>query len=236
LLNLRQVLSNCLLLLGAVNLLAVPNLPGIADPLYLTPVANPDSIPKFVKPMPVVKQLGIRVDAITNHNLTIRMEPTAQDLLGTGHMTVVWGYGVDGFTPVTYPGSTLITKKDVPVTITFINNLGFVHPMPMDTSFMWAFSDGPYTGQTFATNGVPAVVHLHGGHTDADFDGTPEQWFTPKFHTAPSAVTQGPKFVSNVFTFDNSQEAATLWYHDHALGVTRLNTYMGLAEIGRAHV
>ena len=29
--------------------------------------------------------------------------------------------------------------------------------------------------------------------------------------------------------YDNSQQAATLWYHDHALGITRLNVYAGLA-------
>ena len=29
--------------------------------------------------------------------------------------------------------------------------------------------------------------------------------------------------------YPNTQEAATLWYHDHALGVTRLNVYAGLA-------
>ena len=29
--------------------------------------------------------------------------------------------------------------------------------------------------------------------------------------------------------YDNTQDAATLWYHDHALGITRLNVYAGLA-------
>lgn len=29
--------------------------------------------------------------------------------------------------------------------------------------------------------------------------------------------------------YDNSQPAGTLWHHDHALGLTRLNVYAGLA-------
>ena len=39
----------------------------------------------------------------------------------------------------------------------------------------------------------------------------------------------GPKFVTSSMTYDNDQQAATLWYHDHALGITRLNVYAGLA-------
>ena len=39
----------------------------------------------------------------------------------------------------------------------------------------------------------------------------------------------GPTYVKKVYHYDNSQEAATLWYHDHALGITRLNVYAGMA-------
>ena len=35
--------------------------------------------------------------------------------------------------------------------------------------------------------------------------------------------------VTSSMTYDNDQQAATLWYHDHALGITRLNVYAGLA-------
>src|SRR6185436_20440526 len=31
------------------------------------------------------------------------------------------------------------------------------------------------------------------------------------------------------FHYDNDQRAATLWYHDHALGLDRLSVYSGLA-------
>jgi spore coat protein A len=50
----------------------------------------------------------------------------------------------------------------------------------------------------------------------------PDAWFTPGY------AQVGSKFQA-VNTYDNAQEAATLWYHDHALGITRLNVYAGLA-------
>jgi FtsP/CotA-like multicopper oxidase with cupredoxin domain len=67
------------------------------------------------------------------------------------------------------------------------------------------------------------VVHLHGGHTETESDGLPEAWFTQGFKET------GPFFAKKIYHYDNDQEAATLWYHDHALGITRLNVYAGLA-------
>ena len=34
---------------------------------------------------------------------------------------------------------------------------------------------------------------------------------------------------TDVYEYPNNQEPATLWYHDHALGITRLNVYSGMA-------
>ncbi|HSC77425.1 MAG TPA: multicopper oxidase domain-containing protein, partial [Candidatus Acidoferrales bacterium] len=48
-------------------------------------------------------------------------------------------------------------------------------------------------------------------------------WFTPGF-----ALT-GFGWTKETYVYDNDQRAATLWYHDHALGITRLNVYAGLA-------
>jgi FtsP/CotA-like multicopper oxidase with cupredoxin domain len=67
------------------------------------------------------------------------------------------------------------------------------------------------------------VTHLHGGEVPSAFDGHPEAWFTPG-----NAIV-GPKWVSSDYTYPNTQEAATLWYHDHAMGITRLNVYAGLS-------
>jgi spore coat protein A len=72
-------------------------------------------------------------------------------------------------------------------------------------------------------SGVPIVTHLHGGHVESESDGEPEAWFTPGF------AQRGPTFAKEVYRYDNDQDAATLWYHDHALGLTRLNVGAGLA-------
>ena len=69
---------------------------------------------------------------------------------------------------------------------------------------------------------VPTVTHLHGAEVQSDSDGHPDAWFT---HNGK----HGPGYVSSTYTYPNTQEPATLWYHDHALGMTRLNVYAGLA-------
>ncbi len=67
------------------------------------------------------------------------------------------------------------------------------------------------------------MPHLHGGHTDFQYDGNPEFFFSPNWKV------KGPQWVSKKYIYDNSQPAGNLWYHDHALGITRLNVYAGLA-------
>ena len=70
----------------------------------------------------------------------------------------------------------------------------------------------------------------HGGEVEPAFDGGPDAWFTPEFtYTGSSWKLPGGNAVTNVYTYPNGQETATLWFHDHALGVTRLNVYAGLA-------
>jgi FtsP/CotA-like multicopper oxidase with cupredoxin domain len=80
-----------------------------------------------------------------------------------------------------------------------------------------------YTQFTIANAGIPVVSHLHGGHTDFQFDGNPEFFFSPGWGV------RGPQWVEKNYIYDNNQPAGNLWYHDHALGITRLNVYAGMA-------
>jgi spore coat protein A len=102
------------------------------------------------------------------------------------------------------------------------------------------YNGTPYTipGTTTITNPegwnaqspVPIVTHLHGGQVPSDYDGTPDQWFTPNgihgkdyrtaFATEPNAA---------IYYYPNAQDPTALWYHDHALGMTRINVYSGLS-------
>jgi hypothetical protein len=61
------------------------------------------------------------------------------------------------------------------------------------------------------------VTHLHGGRTAAGSDGWVENAVFPR--------------QSTLCCYDNDQAAAMLWYHDHALGITRYNVYAGLAGL-----
>ncbi len=208
-----------------------PPLPAIVDPLYVNPIADPMAIPKFVNPLPIPG----RIDMTAGGSMDMYMEETYQDLglLGpnptTPLLTKVWGYG-DQAGAVSYPGPTLVAEKDTPINIDWWNDLGYSHPLPVDPYVHYTFSHPPYEGYTISDLGVPAVPHLHGGHTESESDGLPEAWWTPAYHGDPAnPLYKGMDFVKSTYTYDNDQEAATLWYHDHALGITRLNVYMGLA-------
>ena len=93
------------------------------------------------------------------------------------------------------------------------------HLFPIDVSIDWAL----YGRSDWKTLGVPVVTHLHGGHTESASDGLPTAWYTPDF------AVKGSGFVKSRLHYANDQEAATLWYHDHTMGITRLNAYAGLA-------
>jgi spore coat protein A len=61
------------------------------------------------------------------------------------------------------------------------------------------------------------VVHLHGGLTPASYDGWTENLFAPG--------------QAAVFHYPMDQRAALLWYHDHVMGITKLDVYAGLAGL-----
>jgi spore coat protein A len=138
--------------------------------------------------------------------------------------TTVWGYGT-GIGNTSYPGPTILAYEGVPITVHWENKLPLTgHLLPVDTSLHFADS----STHPLSSGYVPIVTHLHGGHNDSIFDGLPDQWFTQSGGgNGPRGV--GPGFVTSTVTYDNDQQAATLWYHDHALGITRLNVYAGLA-------
>ncbi len=177
-------------------------------------VVPADQHPKFVNALPSPP----RINAMGGGTYNIGMEESSQylglfDSNGSPVNTTTWGYSYNG--NKMYLGPTFITKKDVPVDVKWINNLGTAHDhlLPVDHSIHMAHP----------TNGVATVVHLHGGHVESASDGYPEAWFTQNW------AEKGAEFKKQTYHYTNDQEAGTLWYHDHALGITRLNVYAGLA-------
>jgi spore coat protein A len=132
------------------------------------------------------------------------------------------------------------------------------HLLPVDPTLHWANPPGGATGRdhrpTFGstpgpyTGPVPIVTHLHGADGVGDeSDGYAEAWYLPDAADIPAGyategtwydffaakatskfgVSWGPGFAT--FQYPNDQRAATLWYHDHTLGMTRVNVYAGPA-------
>lgn len=165
---------------------------------------------KFVDalPLPSVIQPVGRRNGIPYYEVTMKQvkQQLHRDLLPT----TVWGY--NGF----YPGPTFETRRDHPIFVKWINELPFEHLLPVDRTLEGAEPKQP---------SVRTVVHLHGGRVRPENDGFPEAWFTRNFEK------RGPKFLHEVYYYPNCQCPAPLWYHDHALGITRLNVYAGLAGL-----
>ncbi len=111
----------------------------------------------------------------------------------------MWAYGSS------VPGPTFETRRGQGLLVEWVNELPGRHLFPIDHHLHGAEADKP---------DVRAVVHLHGGKTPPGSDGYPESWFVPG--------------KSSLCYYPNDQESAMLWYHDHTMGITRLNTYAGL--------
>jgi FtsP/CotA-like multicopper oxidase with cupredoxin domain len=146
-----------------------------------------------------------------------------------------------------YLGPVIVAQKDKAVRIKFYNLLPTGSDgdlfIPVDTSVMGA-GMGPVMDEnnnpTYYTQNR-ATIHLHGGRTPWISDGTPLQWITPADENTPypqgvsvSAVpdmddTGDPMDGVMTFYYTNQQSARLMFYHDHALGITRLNVYAGEA-------
>jgi spore coat protein A len=141
--------------------------------------------------------------------------------------TTVFGYGQGGI--YTWPGKTFEVKKGDNIRVLWANELvkadgSFLpHLLPVDTSLHWAYSLHGYTQYTLENAGIPIIPHVHGGHNDFKYDGNPEFFFSPGWKV------RGPQWAGKTFVYHLDQPAGTVWYHDHALGITRLNVYAGMA-------
>jgi spore coat protein A len=111
----------------------------------------------------------------------------------------MWGYNG------TIPGPLLEARKGQPVFVEWSNKLPSRHLFAIDHTLHGAMRPTP---------DVRTVVHLHGIKVPPEYDGYPTSWLTP-----------GQSYTCY---YPNDQAAATLFYHDHADGITRLNVYAGL--------
>jgi spore coat protein A, manganese oxidase len=166
------------------------------------------SLARFVDPLPIPRRARPHRSVDGTPVVRITMRQVRQKLHRGLHPTTVWGY--DGL----YPGPTIEARRGEPLAVEWINALPSRHLLPIDATL---HGDEPPSPE------VRTVVHLHGAKVLPDSDGYPEAWFTRGFEQT------GPFFGPRTYHYPNDQPATGLWYHDHALGTTRLNVYAGLA-------
>ena len=193
-------------LLGAGTVAGV----GLLLPLRLTTAANaaiPLGVTPFTEALPTLSDMGV-IDATKGGTATIRMVNATHRFHQAMAATPTFAYRSNGGVQ-DYLGPVIVAKRNVPFNLTVVNELG-AHPLAGAMDFG---IDGAVPLDATAPR---AAVHLHGGNTDPASDGDPLDFFG---HGA-----------SKTYQYGNTQEAAGLWFHDHALGITRLNVLAGLAS------
>jgi spore coat protein A, manganese oxidase len=116
--------------------------------------------------------------------------------------TRLWSYGPEAMGPL------IEAHSHEGLAVEWHNHLPPRHFLPIDYSLHGSGRELPESR---------AVVHLHGGRTPAADDGYPEHWY--------------PRGESRVCHYPNRQDATMLWYHDHAMGTSRLNLYAGMMGV-----
>jgi spore coat protein A, manganese oxidase len=221
---------------------------GSLDPTTISKYVSPLTIP------PAMPKTNVLPGGIDYYEIAVR-QFQQQVLPAGMPRTTVWGYGSPNHAGTfSYPSRTIEAQVDRPVRVKWINDLKdpvtgkfLPHLFAVDQTLHWANPpqdciDGlrqpdchgknpaPYTGP------VPIVTHLHGSHVTPDSDGYPEAWYLPNASNIPAGYARrGSHFdqipgAPNVpgaalFQYRNDQRATALWFHDHALGMTRNNVY-----------
>jgi spore coat protein A len=173
----------------------------------------PNTLTKYLDPLPVPVTAQPVDKTPTSKYYEIKMTQVKQKLHSQLPPTTLWGY--DGL----FPGPTIEARSNETVLVKWINNLNtssYLIPAAFDPSLHGTDNFEPEN---------KTVVHVHGARVPSQWDGHPEAWFTPNF------TKTGPGFATQVYQYPNKQEACSLWYHDHALGQTRLNIYAGLVGL-----
>ncbi len=175
------------------------------QPQYRTQV-NASSLAQFVDPLPIpeiAKPAGKRPSPENPSTqlpyYRVAMRPFEAKVHRDLKPTRQWGYGSIS------PGPTFETRSGQGLLVEWANELPEKHFLPIDHTIHGADASKPE---------VRTVVHLHGAKAPPASDGYPEDWYV----SDKSAVCHYP----------NQQDAAMLWYHDHTLGINRLNVFAGL--------
>lgn len=203
----RRFLQDSGLLAGTLAARRGGLLAGMTSAVPIMPAAlDVNKLAQFVDPLPVpaiAKHEATKPNPHDPKQLVPFYRIEAHSISSKVHRdlppTTFWSFGSS------VPGLTFETRSGEPLLVEWVNALPTEHFLPIDHTIHGAEADKP---------AVRMVVHLHGAKTGPESDGYPEDWILPE--------------KSALYYYPNEQDAAMLWYHDHALGINRLNVYAGL--------
>jgi spore coat protein A, manganese oxidase len=162
------------------------------------------ALPSYVTPLAVPPVLRPQAGGAP---LQVHMRPFLHKAHRDLPPATLWGYNS------AWPGPTFEVRRGQPLSVKWTNQLPTKHFLPLDFTIH---------GSEESVPPVRTVTHVHGAQVLPESDGYPDAWFS-------SDGRVGPVAGANPSHYPNHQRATTLWYHDHALGTTRLNVYAGLA-------
>ncbi|HSP25802.1 MAG TPA: multicopper oxidase domain-containing protein, partial [Saliniramus sp.] len=166
------------------------------------PALAQDALTPFVDPLvipPLAKPTGTH-EGLPLYEVTMQM--VEQKVHRDLPPTPVFTY--DGV----WPGPTFDLPSEQPIYVNWVNKLPETYPDWLPVTL----------GKHVADKVVRTVVHQHGGVTPSLSDGFPERTSNP-----------GETVLYHYPNHDENGDGAILWYHDHAMGNTRLNVYAGLS-------
>jgi spore coat protein A len=176
------------------------------EPHVEPPLIRPETLNPFVDALPippVAERRGTRPSPFDAKKEVAYHNLPISEFKAKVHRDIpatrFWGYGG------TVPGPTIEVRRGEEVLVEWPNQLPTKHFLPIDHHIMGAEAGKPE---------ARTVVHLHGAKVPAASDGYPENWYTPG--------------QSATYHYPNQQDAALLWYHDHAMGINRLNILAGM--------
>ena len=217
---------------------------------------DPTTIPKFAHQLPIPRVYAPTVvrdstGRVIRNEYTVNVRQSTAQMLPPGFpATTVMAYGgqvkIPGSTATefarTVPGPVFENTRGIPTIVHWRNEVTGQHFLPIDTTLNWAnpltteppVGTGEFPGfdpfpvsNLAAGMPVPIVTHNHGLVVIPQNDGIADEWFTAG--TGATPPQRGPGFVSRDYTKPNEQPSTMLFYHDHTMGMTRINVYAGLA-------
>jgi FtsP/CotA-like multicopper oxidase with cupredoxin domain len=222
----------------------------------LDPLTIPKFVNQLMGPPPVYEQIVPNQYAVNMTEFFQQILPTKDEFgVPTGFpMTKVWGYGGPAKDAVTgaylgyvenSPGPSFEVTKGTGIWVNWTNMITTPLQFGVDPTLHWSNPNqiampGPGTWPIpppapaddywGAQSPATLVPHLHGGEVPPVSDGGPDAWWTNGGIQGPGYSTAVPTSPNSaVYYYPNINPASTLWYHDHALGITRLNVMSGLA-------